>query len=267
MKIKNLFSHIFLIVCSVFTLFPFLWLIIGATNTSAQITLGKISFGNSFFTNFLSAVTKANVLLGLKNSLIIAIVSTVLVLIISSLAGYSLIIFPDSKREMIFKIMLFSMMIPFAGQLIPLFKIFTKAKMLNTFAATILPGISSVYLTFFFRQSFKSFPRELIEASRIDGLSEFGIFFKIVFPVMKSTYAAAGIVAFMNAWNSYMWPLIVLQSNDKMTLPMMAASISNGYSPDYGALMIVLIIATLPMIVVFFTLQKHFVQGMTGSIK
>lgn len=139
--------------------------------------------------------------------------------------------------------------------------------MLNTFAAAILPGISSVYLTFFFRQSFKAFPRELIEASRIDGLSEFGIFLKIVFPVMRSTYAAAGIVAFMNAWNSYMWPLIVLQSNSKMTLPMMAASISNGYSPDYGALMIVLIIATLPMIVVFFTLQRHFVQGMTGSIK
>lgn len=267
MKIKNLFSHAFLILCSIFTLFPFLWLIIGATNTSTEITLGKISIGTNFFVNFSSAVNKANVLLGLQNSLVIAIVSTVLVLVISSLAGYSLVIFPDSKRDLIFKIMLFSMMIPFAGQLIPLFKIFTKTKMLNTFAAAILPGISSVYLTFFFKQSFKAFPKELIEASRIDGLSEFGIFFKIVFPVMKSTYAAAGIVAFMNAWNSYMWPLIVLQSNSKMTLPMMAASISNGYSPDYGALMIVLIIATLPMIVVFFTLQKHFVQGMTGSIK
>lgn len=267
MKIKNLMSHIFLIICSILTLFPFVWLVIGATNTSSQITLGKISMGSNLFANFASAIEKANVLMGLKNSLVIALSITVLVLIISSLAGYSLVVFPDSKRELIFKVMLFSMMIPFAGQLIPLFKIFTKMKLLNTYAAAILPSISSVYLAFFFRQSFKAFPKELIEAARLDGLSEFGIFFKIVFPVMKSTYAAAGIVAFMGAWNSYMWPLIVLQSNKKMTLPMMAASISNGYSPDYGALMVILIIATLPMITVFFLLQKHFVQGMTGSIK
>ncbi|MGL4642175.1 MAG: carbohydrate ABC transporter permease [Cetobacterium sp.] len=267
MRIKNLMSHIFLIICSILTLFPFLWLVIGATNTSTQITLGKITLGSNLFVNFASAIGKANVLLGLKNSLIIALVITTLVLMISSLAGYALVVFPDSKRELIFKIMLFSMMIPFAGQLIPLFKIFTKMKLLNTYAAAILPSISSVYLAFFFRQSFKAFPRELIEASRLDGLSEFGIFLKIVFPVMKSTYAAAGIVAFMGAWNSYMWPLIVLQSNRKMTLPMMAASISNGYSPDYGALMVILIIATLPMIIVFFALQRHFVQGMTGSIK
>lgn len=267
MKIKNLASHAFLIVCSIFTLFPFLWLIIGATNSSSQITIGKMSIGTNFLINFSSAIKKANVLLGLKNSLVIALSITVLVLIISSLAGYSLVIFPDSKRDFIFKVMLFSMMIPFAGQLIPLFKIFTKIGLLNTYLAAILPSISSVYLAFFFKQSFKAFPRELIEASRLDGLSEFGIFLKIVFPVMKSTYAAAGIVAFMGAWNSYMWPLIVLQSNKKMTLPMMAASISNGYSPDYGALMVILIIATLPMIIVFFTLQRHFVQGMTGSIK
>lgn len=84
---------------------------------------------------------------------------------------------------------------------------------------------------------------------------------------MKSTYAAAAIVSFMSAWNNYMWPLIILQSNIKMTLPMMAAAISNGYAPDYGGLMIILIIATLPMIFVFFSLQKYFVQGMTGAIK
>lgn len=267
MKKVHILSHIFLMICSFFTLFPFLWLIIGTTNTSSQITLGKLSPGNNFLANFSSAIEKAKVLTGLSNSLIIAISTTILVLIIASLAGYSLIVFPNAKKEFIFKIMLFSMMIPFAGQLIPLFKIFTKMKLLNTFTAAILPGISSVYLAFFFRQSFKAFPGELIEAARLDGLSEIGIFFKIVFPIMKSAYAAAGIVAFMNAWNSYMWPLIVLQSNDKMTLPMMSAYISNGYSPDYGALMIILVIATLPMIVIFFSLQRHFVQGMTGSIK
>lgn len=177
MKIKNLMSHIFLIICSILTLFPFVWLGIGATNTSSQITLGKISMGSNLFANFASAIEKANVLMGLKNSLVIALSITVLVLIISSLAGYSLVVFPDSKRELIFKVMLFSMMIPFAGQLIPLFKIFTKMKLLNTYAAAILPSISSVYLAFFFRQSFKAFPKELIEAARLDGLSEFGIFF------------------------------------------------------------------------------------------
>ena len=161
---RNFFSHLFLIICSFFTLFPFLWLIISSTNSSAQIISGRMSLGKNFVSNVIIAITKANVLNGLKNSLCIAIITVILTLIISSLAGYSLVVFPDNKRNFIFKIMLFSLMIPFSGQLIPLFKIFTKLKLLNTFTAIILPGISSIYLTFFFKQSFSSFSKELIEA-------------------------------------------------------------------------------------------------------
>src|SRR5690606_18244769 len=101
----------------------------------------------------------------------------------------------------------------------------------------------------------------------IDGLSELGIFFKIFMPTMKTTYAAAGIITFMSSWNNYLWPLIVLQSPEQKTIPLLISNLGSGYSPDYGLIMLAIVIATLPTALVFFLMQKHFVAGMMGSVK
>ncbi|NSD46179.1 carbohydrate ABC transporter permease [Mediterraneibacter gnavus] len=118
-----------------------------------------------------------------------------------------------------------------------------------------------------FKQNTHAFPVETIQAARVDGLGEYGIFFRIYMPMMKSTYAAAGIFAFMASWNNYMWPLIALQSNDKFTLPLAVSNLAAGFTPDYGMVMVGIIISTIPTILVFFLLQKAFVEGMVGSVK
>ena len=266
-KLKQTFVYIFLIIVSVVSVFPFLWMIIGATNKSKDITLGKLSFGGEIIENF----KKLSELVDLKtvtiNSFKIAIIVTIVTLLICSMAGYGFEIYKSKTRDNLFAVLLLSMMLPFAAMMIPLFKLFSKMGLLNTHIAVILPTAATAFLIFFFRQSTKSFPKDLIEAARVDGLNELQIFFKIYMPTMKSTYAAAAIISFMGSWNNFLWPLIVLQTPDKKTLPLVISSLSSSYTPDYGVIMVAIIISILPMLIIFFLLQKNFVEGMVGSIK
>jgi lactose/L-arabinose transport system permease protein len=138
---------------------------------------------------------------------------------------------------------------------------------IDTIAAVILPTVTTAFLIFFFRQSTKMFPKDILEAGRIDGLSEIGCFFRIYVPTMKTTYAAAAIITFMASWNSYLWPLVVLQSPENQTVPLLISVLGSSYSPDFGVIMTAIVIATLPAAFIFFIMQKHFVAGMMGSVK
>ncbi len=165
------------------------------------------------------------------------------------------------------------MMIPFAALMVPLYRMFGSLSQvapfigMDTLASVMLPTITTAFLIFFFRQNTKMFSRELIEAGRIDGLSELGIFFRIYMPTMKTTYAAAAIITFMNSWNNYLWPLVVLQSPENQTIPLLISNLGSSYAPDYGVIMLTIVIATLPTALIFFVMQKHFVAGMMGSVK
>ena len=164
-------------------------------------------------------------------------------------------------------LLLTAMMIPFAAIMIPLFKMFSTLKMVNSMAAFMLPTISTPFLIMLFRQSARSFPHDIIEAARLDGLSETGIFFRMFIPTMRSTYAAAMTITFMNAWNNYLWPKVILQTDSSITMPMLVANLLGGYTVDYGMLMLGVLICTLPTAIVFFWLQKSFAEGITGAVK
>ena len=201
------------------------------------------------------------------NSAFLAIVITVLSLLICSIAGYAFVIFPGKVKNILFLALIASMMVPFAAKIIPMFRMFSNLGLLNSYGSIILPAIGTPFLIFFFKQNTHAFPLETIQAARVDGLGEYGIFFRIYMPMMKSTYAAAGIFAFMASWNNYMWPLIALQSTDKFSLPLAVSNLAAGFTPDYGMVMVGIIISTLPTVLVFFLLQKAFVEGMVGSVK
>ena len=159
------------------------------------------------------------------------------------------------------------MMVPQVATLVPLFSMISRMKLLNTVIAFILPALSTPFLIMMFRQNSRNFPIDTMEAARIDGLSEIGIFFRMYFPMMKSTYAAAAVIVFMNAWNSYMWPRTVMKGNAVKTMPILIANMSNGYAVDYGMLMLGVLFCSVPTILVFFILQKQFAEGITGSVK
>jgi lactose/L-arabinose transport system permease protein len=272
-KLKRIFIYLFLTGAAIISIFPFLWMIASATNKSVDVTKGRLLPGKHLIENFQNLIETVNLMPSLINSAKVSIFTTVLSLLIASLAGYGFEIYRSKAKDVVFNILLLSMMIPFAALMVPLFRMFAGISQvlpfigINTLSAVVLPTLTTAFLIFFFRQSTKMFPKELLEAGRIDGLTEIGVFFRIYVPTMKTTYAAAAIITFMASWNNYLWPLVVLQSTDKMTIPLLISNLGSSYTPDFGVIMTAIVIATLPTALIFFIMQKHFVAGMMGSIK
>ncbi|MNJ31847.1 carbohydrate ABC transporter permease [Paenibacillus bouchesdurhonensis] len=266
-KLSSLGIHLFLILASVVSLFPFVWMLIGMTNSSSDIVKGKFSFGSMLQSNITKLLDMTSLGAAFGNSALIAIVGTIGTLILSSMAGFGFEIYRSKGKDRLFGLLMLSMMMPFAAVMIPLFRMFSNIGMLNTPTAVILPSITTAFMIFFFMQNTKSFPRELLQAGRVDGLGEWRLFARVYVPTMKPTYAAAAIITFMNYWNSFLWPLIALQTQDKKTLPLIVSSLASSYNPDYGIIMVAIVVTTLPTVLIFFLLQKQFVQGMLGSVK
>lgn len=275
-KISRAFMYLFLIIASIVSVFPLYWMIIASTNKSVDVTKGTLIPGANFIENFNNLMDSSlNYAGAFKNSLVIAVVTTTLAMIISSAAGYAFGVYKTKVKKAVFNVILLSMMVPFAALMVPLFRLFSKFSSipvlkwisLNTNGAVVIIAVATAFLIFFFRQNTATFPTDLIEAARLDGLGEYGIFFRIYMPSMKSTYAAAIVVTFMSSWNNYLWPLIALQSEDKRTLPLVISAMGSSYTPDYGMIMTAIVISTIPTALIFFCMQKQFVAGMTGSVK
>ncbi|MEC2345078.1 carbohydrate ABC transporter permease [Paenibacillus barengoltzii] len=270
---KRFSMYAFLAVAAFVSIFPFLWIIVSSTNPSVDVTRGKLLPGSHFMANLRNLMDSVDMLNALKNSLVVSVSTTLLALLIASLAGYGFEIYRSKAKDIVFNVLLLSMMLPFAALMVPLYRMFGRITNLlpligiDTLAAVVLPTMTTAFLIFFFRQSTKMFPKELLEAGRIDGLSELAMFFRVYVPTMKTTYAAAAIITFMSSWNNYMWPLIVLQTPQKQTVPLLISTLGSSYSPDYGLIMLAIVISTLPTAIVFFVMQKHFVAGMIGSVK
>jgi lactose/L-arabinose transport system permease protein len=263
----EILQYFFLSVAAFLSVFPFIWMLISSTNKNVDILRGKVTIGTSFLDNVNTFLAQVNLPLVLWNSTKIAIIGTAITMLISSLAGYGFEMFKSKWRERVYSVMLLTLMVPFAALMIPLFMMMAKAKLIDTHVAIILPTIASAFIIFYFRQASKAFPTELRDAAKVDGLKEWQIFFYIYMPVMRSTYAAAFVIVFMANWNNYLWPLIVLQSNETKTITLVVSSLASSYTPQFGTVMIGTIIATLPTLFVFFAMQRQFVQGMLGSVK
>lgn len=267
------------------SLFPFIWMLIAATNSNVAINSGSMMIGSELGNNLTKlfnpelGFTKA-----IFNSAIIALITTFFALLISSAAGCGFEIFKSKKRDIVFGILLVSMMVPFCALMVPLFRLFGsfgtmgfdddgnplapwKWLGLDTYFAVVMPLVATAFLIFLFRQNTKAFPKDILEAARIDGLSEIAIFFKMYFPVMRPTYAAAAIITFMGSWNNFLWPLVALQTPEMRTVPLVLSNMGSSYTPDFGMIMCGIVIATLPTAAIFFLMQKYFVAGMVGAVK
>lgn len=243
-------------------------MVASAFNSTEQIVSGRILPSTYFFENLKNLFETYPIWNGLWNSIKISVLTVVGSLTVTSLAAYGFEKFRTNLSEKFYLIFLIGMMVPFTALIVPLYKMMATIGLSNSCWAVILPTVGCIFLLFFFRQSFKSIPNEILESARIDGAPELLIFFKIVFPSMRATYAAAAIYAFMTSWNNYMWPMIVLNSPSKQTITLMVSKIvTSGYYPDYGVQMVGLVVATLPIAIIFLVLQRSFVDGLTGSVK
>ena len=203
-----------------------------------------------------------------KNSVLITALYTICGLFLSSLVGYGLGVYVFRGRNLIFTLVLFLLMIPLEILMLPLYKLIVTIHLINTYAGIILPYMVSPAGVFFFRQFATGIPRDYVDAGRIDGCTEYGIYARIMAPLMRPAFGAMAILLSMRSWNDFLWPLIVMRTEDMFTIPVGLAGLMSPYYNAYDRLLSGAVLATIPIIIVFLFNQRAFVSGLTaGGIK
>ena len=266
-NLKWALIYAFLIIASLISVFPLYWAFVSAFNNTQQILGGSMVPHGDLMTNLRNLMDQAAVFTAFKNSTINTLLVLVLSLTVCSIAGYGFEIYHDKWKDRVMGILMLSMMVPFVAILVPMFQMFSSMGLMNKAMGFVLPSISTPFLIMLFRSNARNFPKEIIEAARIDGLNEVQIFFRMFIPTMRPTYAAAATITFMNTWNAYLWPRVILKSNEAITMPMMVSNLMGGYVIDYGVVMAGVTICTLPTVIIFFFLQKSFTEAIAGSVK
>jgi lactose/L-arabinose transport system permease protein len=263
----QLLMWILLVIGALVSVFPFFWMLVGTTLNPNDVVLGVLVPGNEFHLNWEKVTKTYDILTFFFNSLKIALLTVVFGLFVNGLAAFRFEKYRSRARELIFGIMLLTLIVPQMAIVIPMFRQIAFLKLLNTHAAIIMPLVISVFIIFFLRQNFKMFPTEILEAARVDGAHELRIFFNIVIPSMKATFASASIYIFLLQWNSYLWPLMTILTDAKKTLPLAIFSMMRAYTIEYGAVMVAVCISTFPVLILFLIMQRQFVEGLLGSVK
>ena len=265
--VSRFFMYAFLIIVSFISVFPLYWAFISSCNNTQQILGGRMIPRTHLMENLRNLFAQQDVLTALKNSFATTFLQVVFSLAISSIAGYGFEIYHDKWKDRVMSVLMLAMMVPFVAVLVPLFQMFSKMGLLNTWAGFFLPSLATPFLIMYFRNSARTFPKDTIEAARIDGLNEFQIFVRMFVPMMKPTYASAATITFMNAWNSYLWPKVIMQTSNATTMPMLVSNLMGGYVIDYGVVMAGVTICSLPTIIILFCLQKSFTNAVAGAVK
>ena len=263
--------YILLAIVSLVCIFPFVWTAIASTHTNTEIFQSEKAFtlGMNFIPNYNNLMKFSNIWRNMYNSIFISIVYTVLICLIDSMAGFAFSKYHFKGRDTIFLICVFSMFIPQQVTLVPLFIQLSAMNLISTSAGVIFPALANVFGVFLMRQNLMAFPDDLLEASRIDGANDFRTFFQIVVPTMKPAFASLAILSFVQQWGNYLWPLIVLNTKDSFTMPLVLALMRAGADVvDYGAIMVGSVMALVPVLVLFLIFQRNFIEGMlSGAIK
>lgn len=203
-----------------------------------------------------------------KNSLILTFVSVVLTLLVCYIVAYGLTMYNYKLKNFLFFLVIATMMVPFEILILPLYKEMISLNLIDTMAGVVLPGICGASTIFFFRQYMTGLPKELLDAGRIDGATEYGICFKIMMPITKPAFAAMSILCAMGAWNNVLWPMLVYRSADKFTLPIGLNTLLTPYGNNYDVLIAGSMFGIIPVFVVFLCFQRYFIEGMTaGAVK
>lgn len=271
-KIKKSILYILLIALAILCLFPFLLMIVNATRSGNEImTSFSILPGKSLASNWKVVMDNLDIARGFANSLFVSITSTILVAYFSALTAYGFAFYKFKGNKIIFTMILIFMMIPAQLGMLGFYDLMTKMNLIDSYIPLIIPSIAAPGTVFFLRQYVLSvMPKSVLEAPRIDGAGEFYIFHKIALPIMAPGIATMAIGAFIGSWNSYLMPLILLNSSKKWTLPVMVASLNSvkDISTNIGATYVTVAISVVPIIIMFCFCSKYIISSISaGSVK
>ena len=259
-----------LVAAAFIALFPLLWMLSVSFMQPGEASTfpPPLLPGHATLANYHVLFQRAGMGRYLANSLLIAAAVTLLSLLFNLAAGYAFAKLRFAGRERLFRSLLGALVIPAQVAMIPLFLIMKWLGLVNTYGAVIVPAIASVFGIFLVRQYARSIPDELLEAARIDGASEARIFATIVLPLLKPIIVTLAIFTFLASWNDFMWPLIVLSDQTWQTAPVALAGLSREHVQDNELMMAGSVVTTLPVLVLFLLLQRHYLQGLLlGSVK
>lgn len=255
-----------LIVGGAIMLFPFLWTVVTSISPGATLTSApKLIPDDPSLAPYAELFARVPFAQVIVNSLIIAVISTVLQLITSAMAAYAFARLPFRGRGALFVLYLATMMIPFQVLIVPLFAEMKALGLINTYAGAILPTIASAFGVFLLRQAMSTVPHDLDQAATLDGAGHFRIFFQIMLPLVRPAMATLAVFAFLNTWNSFLWPLIILRTPAMQTLPVALSSLQGQFSTQWDVLMAGSVISIIPMFALYVFAQKYIVQGVAGT--
>lgn len=271
-KIKRTVIYVCLILLAAMCFFPFLLMMVNATRSGVEITHSFTLIPSSHLgENWVALFDYVNLFRGFGNSLIVAIPATILTAYFSSITAYAMAIYRFKGNGWLFKIIVVFMMIPAQLSLIGFYNLCQKLHMVDSYLPLILPAIASPGTVFFLRQYVQStLSKALLEAARIDGAGELHIFHRIVLPIMAPGIATMAIGSFIGNWNSYLVPLILLNTPDKMTLPVMITTLNaaTDLQKNQGAIYLGVAISVVPILIVFCFCSKYIISSISaGSVK
>ncbi len=264
--------YIALIAGLVATATPFVWTALASFKTNSDIFRAPVTFIPRVWTidNYTNLVSGETVpfVRQFVNSCIVTVGQTGLAVFIACLAGFGFAKYEFVGKRILFVLTLITLMIPFEVTIVPLFNLMVEIGWLNTYQSVIVPGAINAFGVFLMRQTMLAVPDELLDAGRVDGATEFRLFWQVALPLVRGGVAVLALLSFLNAWNDYLWPLIALRSPEMFTLPIGLATLSGLYRVEWGMIMSGAVLTTLPVLIVFYLTRNYLISGLTaGALK
>ncbi len=261
----------FLILISIFTFLPFIWMLSTSLKPADEIfAIPPVVISPNFSLNsYAYLLNEYGILRNVGNTFVIAFFSTALSLFFCSLAGFAFAKYNFPGKAKLFAFVLGTMVIPFVVTMVPLYIIMRDLHWIDKFQAIIVPGAANAFGIFFMRQYMTSISDEIMDAARIDGAGEFGIYWRVIVPIITPGLTSLGLIQFMASWNAFLWPLIVLKTQENMTLPLVIRSMIGPVGRTvYDVQMAASIISLIPLLLIFMFFQRRYFEGITaGAVK
>lgn len=271
--LRTTFLILFFVLIAVITLLPLALLFCASLRPGQELMRNGLNFNIDWAKANLNEyrmlfANGGNYFIWYRNSLVVTVLQTALALLLSSWVGYGFAMYEFKGKNFFFMLVLLVMMVPTEVILLPLYRLIVNMKLINTTTGIILPYIVLPMLVFFFRQYLSGIPRDFLDAARVDGCSEYGIYWRIMLPLMKPAFAAMGIYEGMASWNNFLWPMIVTNKITTITLPVGLQSLLTPYGNNYDVLIAGSCFALIPILILFVCFQKYFIEGLTaGAVK
>lgn len=267
-KSKKIMLYTLLVVGLLIFILPFIYMTIAATQDNATITAIPPSLkpGGHLKDNIETLQHRYSFVIAFKNTILITVFGTIVVTCVCTLAGYAFAKFKFKGRDKLFKLFLFTTMVPGFATIVPLFLLFANMGLINTYIGLILPSCAAVTSIFLMRQYMKSIPDELIESARMDGANEFYIFLKISVPIVIPGVLTVALLVFIGFWNSYLWPLLATSTNDMQTMSLLIRNMGMSIDEmDYGMRYVALFISIVPILIFYIVMQTKVKENHVGS--